>query len=64
MQEIENMKKNGLLTDAQAADAWKMVDIHQKDLDWRDAQEWQKQISGYVGAASNAVSAVGSVVPF
>jgi hypothetical protein len=35
-----------------------------KDLDWRDAQEWQKQISGYVGAASNAVSAVGSVVPF
>lgn len=62
--EIENMKKNGLLTDAQAADAWKMVDIHQKDLDWRDAQEWQKQISGYVGAASNAVSAVGSVIPF
>lgn len=52
-QEIENMKKNGLLTDAQAADAWKMVDIHQKDLDWRDAQEMQKQITGYISAASN-----------
>lgn len=47
-QEIENMKKNGLLTEAQVADAWKMVDIHQKDLDWRDAQEWQKQVTGYI----------------
>lgn len=56
--EIENMKKNGLLTDAQAADAWKIVDIHQKDLDWRDAQEWQKQITGYIGAAGNVVNAV------
>lgn len=62
--EIENMKKNGLLTDAQAADAWKMVDIHQKDLDWRDAQEWQKQITGYIGAVNEGVSAVGSVIPF
>lgn len=57
-QEIENMKKNGLLTDAQAADAWKMVDLHQKDLDWRDAQEWQKQITGYVNAAGGVVDAV------
>lgn len=55
-QEIENMKKNGMLTEAQAADAWKMVDLHQKDLDWRDAQEWQKQITGYVNAASNFIS--------
>ena len=54
-QEIENMKKNGLLTEAQAADAWKMVDIHQKDLDWRDAQEFQKQITGYLGAASSLI---------
>ena len=54
-QEIENMKKNGLLTEAQAADAWKMVDIHQKDLDWRDAQEFQKQVTGYLGAASNFI---------
>ena len=54
-QEIENMKKNGLLTEAQAADAWKMVDIHQKDLDWRDAQEFQKQITSYLGAASNFI---------
>ena len=54
-QEIENMKKNGMLTEAQAADAWKMVDIHQKDIDWRDAQEFQKQITGYVNAASNFV---------
>lgn len=54
-QEIENMKKNGMLTEAQAADAWKMVDIHQKDIDWRDAQEMQKQITGYLGAASNFV---------
>lgn len=54
-QEIENMKKNGLLTDAQAADAWKMVDLHQKDLDWRDAQEFQKQVTGYLGAASNFI---------
>lgn len=54
-QEIENMKKNGMLTEAQAADAWKMVDLHQKDLDWRDAQEWQKQVTGYLGAASNFV---------
>lgn len=59
-QEIENMKKSGLLTDAQTADAWKIVGIHQKDLDWRDAQEWQKQITGYLGSASNVVS---SVVP-
>ena len=54
-QEIENMKKNGLLTDAQVADAWKMVDIHQKDLNWRDAQEMQKQITGYVNAAGNLI---------
>lgn len=54
-QEIENMKKNGMLTEAQAADAWKMVDLHQKDLDWKDAQEMQKQITGYLGAASNFV---------
>lgn len=52
-QEIENMKKSGLLTDAQAADAWKIVGIHQKDLDWRDAQEWQKQITGYIGSATS-----------
>ena len=63
--EIENMKKSGLLTDAQTADAWKMVDLHQKDLDWRDAQEWQKQITGYVNAAGGAVSAVsGAIRPF
>ena len=54
-QEIENMKKNGLLTDAQVADAWKIVGIHQKDLDWRDAQEWQKQFTGYLGAAGNLI---------
>ena len=54
-QEIENMKKNGMLTEAQAADAWKMVDLHQKDLDWKDAQEFQKQVTGYLGAASNFV---------
>lgn len=54
-QEIENMKKNGLLTEAQVADAWKMVDIHQKDIDWRDAQEFQKQVTGYMTAASNFV---------
>ena len=54
-QEIENMKKNGMLTEAQAADAWKIVDIHQKDLDWRDAQEFQKQVTGYLGAASNFI---------
>lgn len=54
-QEIENMKKSGMLTEAQAADAWKIVDIHQKDLDWRDAQELQKQITGYVNAASSFV---------
>lgn len=54
-QEIENMKKNGMLTEAQAADAWKMVDLHQKDLDWRDAQEFQKQVTGYVGAVGKLV---------
>lgn len=54
-QEIENMKKNGMLTEAQAADAWKMVDLHQKDLDWKDAQEWQKQVTGYLGAAGNLI---------
>lgn len=54
-QEIENMKKNGMLTEAQAADAWKIVDLHQKDLDWKDAQEMQKQITGYLNAASSFV---------
>ena len=54
-QEIENMKKNGLLTDAQVADAWKMVDLHQKDLNWKDAQEFQKQVTGYLGAAGNLI---------
>lgn len=54
-QEIENMKKDGKLTEAQAADAWKQVEIHQKDLDWRDAQEWQKQVTGYVESATGAV---------
>ena len=54
-QEIENMKKNGLLTEAQVADAWKVVDIHQKDLDWRDAQEFQKQVTGYIGAATSFI---------
>lgn len=54
-QEIENMKKTGMLTEAQAADAWKIVDLHQKDLDWRDAQEFQRQVTGYLGAASNFI---------
>lgn len=54
-QEIENMKKNGMLTEAQAADAWKMVDLHQKDLDWKDAQEWQKQILGYIKPVTDLV---------
>lgn len=54
-QEIENMKKTGMLTEAQAADAWKIVDLHQKDLDWKDAQEFQKQVTGYLGAASNFI---------
>lgn len=59
--EIENMKKAGLLTDAQTADAWKIVDIHQKDLNWRDAQEWQKQVTGYLKPVTDAVD---SVLPF
>lgn len=59
--EIENMKKAGLLTDAQTADVWKIVDIHQKDLNWRDAQEWQKQITGYIKPVTDAVD---SVLPF
>ena len=54
-QEIENMKKNGMLTEAQAADAWKQVEIHQKDLDWRDAQEWQKQITGYIKPVADLI---------
>ena len=54
-QEIENMKKNGLLTEAQTADAWKIVDLHQKDIDWRDAQEMQKQITGYLNTASSFI---------
>lgn len=54
-QEIENMKKDGKLTEAQAADAWKMVDLHQKDLDWKDAQEMQKQITGYIKAGSDFI---------
>ena len=63
--EIENMKKSGLLTDAQTADAWKMVDIHQKDLNWRDANEWQKQISGYINSIGGAVSGVAdAIIPF
>ena len=56
--EIENMKKNGLLTDAQAADAWKIVGIHQKDLNWYDANQWQKQITGYLKPATDAIDAV------
>ena len=59
------MKKAGLLTDAQTADAWKMVDLHQKDLNWRDAQEWQKQISGYINSIGGAVSGVAdAIIPF
>lgn len=56
--EIENMKKSGLLTDAQAADAWKIVGIHQKDLNWYDANQWQKQITGYLKPATEAIDAV------
>ena len=56
--EIENMKKSGLLTDAQAADAWKIVGIHQKDLNWYDANQWQKQITGYLKPATDAIDAV------
>ena len=63
--EIENMKKSGLLTDAQTADAWKIVDLHQKDLNWKDANEWQKQISGYINSIGGAVSGVaGAIKPF
>ena len=63
--EIENMKKAGLLSDAQTADAWKMVDLHQKDLNWRDANEWQKQISGYINSIGGAVSGVAdAIIPF
>ena len=53
--EIENMKKDGMLTEAQAADAWKMVSLHQKDLDWYNSQAFQKQVTGYLGAASNFI---------
>ena len=56
--EIENMKKGGLLTDAQTADAWKIVGIHQKDLNWYDATQWQKQITGYLKPATEAIDAV------
>lgn len=56
--EIENMKKAGLLTDAQTADAWKIVDIHQKDLNWKDANELQKQITGYLKPVTDAIDAV------
>ena len=56
--EIENMKKSGLLTDAQAADAWKIAAIHQKDLNWYDANQWQKQITGYLKPATEAIDAV------
>lgn len=56
--EIENMKKGGLLTDAQTADAWKIVGIHQKDLNWHDANQWQKQITGYLKLATEAIDAV------
>ena len=56
--EIENMKKSGLLTDAQTADAWKIVDIHQKDLNWYDANQWQKQITGYLKPATDTIDAV------
>ena len=63
--EIENMKKAGLLTDAQTADAWKMVDLHQKELNWKDANEWQKQISGYINTIGGAVSGVADALkPF
>ena len=54
-QEIENMKKDGKLTEAQAADAWKMADLHQKDLDWYDTKEWQNQIKGYLDTASSFI---------
>lgn len=56
--EIENMKKGGLLTDAQTADAWKIVGIHQKDLNWYDANQWQKQITGYLKPATEAIDAI------
>ena len=56
--EIENMKKGGLLTDAQTADAWKIVGIHQKDLNWYDANQWQKQITGYLKPATDTIDAV------
>ena len=56
--EIENMKKAGLLSDAQTADAWKIVGIHQKDLNWYDANQWQKQITGYLKPATDAIDAV------
>ena len=56
--EIENMKKAGLLSDAQTADAWKIVGIHQKDLNWYDANQWQKQITGYLKPATEAIDAV------
>lgn len=59
--EIENMKKSGLLTDAQAADAWKIVGIHQKDLDWYNANQWQKQVTGYLKPVTDAID---SVMPF
>ena len=54
-QEIENMKRNGMLTEAQTADAWKMVGLHQKELNWKDAQEFQKQMTGYMNAASSFI---------
>jgi hypothetical protein len=59
--EIENMKRSGLLTDAQVADAWKQVSLHAKDLEWYDTTAWQKQITGYIDAGSRVVD---SVTPF
>lgn len=54
-QEIENMKKDGKIKEAQGADAWKIVELHQKELNWKDSQEFQKQFTGYMNAASSFI---------
>lgn len=48
------------LSKAQEADIWKLVSLHQKDIDWYDAKAYQQQITGY---ANTIINGVGAVMP-
>lgn len=61
-QEYENLKAQGKLTNAQVNDIMTQVQLHQKDIDWYNANATLKQISGYTGIATGVLNSAAGFI--